>query len=210
MDIFDKESKLTENMFDGAFNKKKNYCSKDDWDNRIYKEENYLKAEKEIIEILGIKDKYDVFDACRYFIEKYYAVQIPARYAIAYRDTSEVAFGIFGEGMFTGSSTQYYDTDYVCTDDKSKDGEESIILLVDLYNNKMLHEKYPVVKQIYDELIQQKKQWIQAGEHSYYQFNTLISISTFDRKTINSMNVIESVSPIEDINYEIWYFYNHS
>lgn len=38
MDVFDKESKLTENMFDGSFNKKKKYCSKDYWDNRIYKE----------------------------------------------------------------------------------------------------------------------------------------------------------------------------
>ena len=54
MDIFDKESKLTENMFDGAFNKKKNYNSKDDWDNRIYKEEIYLKAEKRLLSFMAI------------------------------------------------------------------------------------------------------------------------------------------------------------
>ena len=50
----------------------------------------------------------------------------------------------------------------------------------------------------------------QKGNSSYYQFNTLISITSYDRSTINSMNVIEGVSPIEDINYEIWFFYNHS
>ena len=210
MDIFDKESKLTENMFDGAFNKKKNYRSKDDWDNRIYKEENYLKVEKDIINILGKKQKYNVYEVCQYFAEKYYAVQIPVKYDIPYRDTGNFQFGLFSSDKFINSSTKIYDTEFSCTDDKMEDGEETILLMVDLYNNKMLHDKYPDVKQIYNELMEFKRQQEQKGNSSYYQFNILISITSYNRLTINSMNVIESVSPIEDINYEIWFFYNHS
>ena len=210
MDIFDKESKLTENMFDGAFNKKKNYRSKDDWDNRIYKEENYLKAEKDIINILGKKQKYNVYEVCQYFAEKYYAVQIPVKYDIPYRDTGNFQFGLFSSDKFINSPTKIYDTEFSCTDDKMEDGEETILLMVDLYNNKMLHDKYTDVKQIYNDLMEFKKQQEQKGNSSYYQFNILISITSYDRLTINSMNVIEGVSPIEDINYEIWYFYNHS
>lgn len=210
MDIFDKESKLTENMFDGAFNKKKNYRSKDDWDNRIYKEENYLKAEKDIINILDKKQKYNVYEVCQYFAEKYYAVQIPVKYDIPYRDTGNFQFGLFSSDKFINSSTKIYDAEFSCTDDKMEDGEETILLMVDLYNNKMLHDKYPDVKQIYNDLMEFKRQQEQKGNSSYYQFNILISITSYDRLTINSMNVIEGVSPIEDINYEIWYFYNHS
>ena len=210
MDIFDKESKLTENMFDGSFNKKKKYCSKDYWDNRIYKEKNYLKAEKDIVNILSKKQKYNVYDVCQYFAEKYYAVQIPVKYDIPYRDTSNFQFGLFSSDKFINSSTKIYDTEFNCTDDKMEDGEESILLMVDLYNNKTLHDKYPDVKQIYNEIMEFKRQQEQKGNSSYYQFNTLISITSYDRLTINSINVIEGVSPIEDINYEIWYFYNHS
>ncbi len=209
MYIADKVCHLTEKFFDGAFNKKTNYCSKDDMLCGEFIEGKYLKAQEDIISILGKKEKYDVFDACNFFLKKYYAVQIPAKNDIQYRDTSEARFGYFRKDN-DYPFLLIYDSEFLCTDEITKDGEECILLLVDLYNNKMLHEKFPVVKEIYDGIMEFKEEQKKKDEPTYYQFNTLLSITSFDRKTINSMNTIECVSPIEDINYELWFFYNHS
>ena len=195
-----------------------------------FDEEIYKQVGNDIKSILGDKEKYSLQEAVRYFQTKYLAYRVPFEYAVYYRDPSlHVDFTPYFD---YGVEDEFeYDT---------TSGEKNITLVVDTIYNKFIRERYPKIEQFekvyyerevkrykgYKKDLQQRKalstntshlesivekfsKRISQGEIGHN--NPIIIIGYFEENIINSMYVL-NYAPIgiDDIHYEMYYFYKHS
>ena len=194
-----------------------------------FDEEIYKQVGNDIKSILGDKEKYSLQEAVRYFQTKYLAYRVPFKYAFYYQDPylhknyKLCRYSIGGEFEYDTTS-----------------GEKNITLVVDTIYNKSLREKYPKIEQFekvyyerevkrykeYKKDLQQRKallentsylepiveklrKRISQGEIGHN--NPLIVIGYFEENIINSMYILNNFPiAIDDIHYEMYYFYKHS
>ncbi len=188
--------------FYGWFIKHKHYAAYKDVLRNGYvvnfDEQLYAKVGGEIEAVLGKKSKYSVREAVLYFQTKYQAYRVPWEYAAWYEEA-------FLDYNYNNHSVWYPDEmnpfDYSET---SK--EKNITLVVDTVFNKSLRERYPEIKE--NESYMLKKYGKANGENP--RCNCIIVIGYIKEWKINSMFRAENIACIiKDIDYEMWYFYNH-
>ncbi len=157
---------------------------------------NYLeKAAADIKSIVGEKDKYTIFDAAEFFQTKYHAFQVPWDKMLQYLDGKVL--------------TKFYDASCLFDDEMApfdytgNKAHKNVTLIIDLVHNRDLREKYPIIKQFEEE----RRELRLSGINVEIVHNDFIVIGTFDWNSIESMF---TYSPIDDIHYEMLYFYEHS
>ena len=167
-----------------------------------FDEQLYAKVGGEIEAVLGKKIKYSVREAVLYFQTKYQAYRVPWEYAAWYEDAS---YDIIYDPMSERDPDSMNPFDYSKT---SK--EKNITLVIDTVFNKALREKYPDIGKE-EEILRARragrKEKMFKGEPHY---NQIIVIGYIKEGKINSMfraNNYETI--MSDIDYEMWYFYNH-
>lgn len=190
-----------------GFNKKEKFLLNEEIETYSPIKEREEKARQNIEKYLGKKEKYDTYEVCKYFAYKYGAVQIPFRYEMIYRDTTNFGFSRFTKEMgYSPNEVLCYDEYFKYCDEPKENEEEVIALLIDLYNNRWLEEEYPIIKKEKQRIIELKKE----KDCDYIQFNAILTIGSFDKKTINSMTIIDGITKLDDLYYDIYYFYKHS
>ena len=153
------------------------------------------KAAAEIISVVGEKEKYTVADAVTFYQTKYHAFQVPWKNVLQYLDGKIIT-------TFYESSC-FYDDEIAPFDYTGNKDHKNVTLIIDLINNKDLRDKYPIIEQLENE----RRQWELQGENIDVAQNAFVVVGSFDGATIESMFTHSS---IEDINYEMLYFYLHS
>ena len=153
------------------------------------------KAAAEVISILGEKDKYTVADAVKFYQTKYHAFQVPWKNMLQYLDGKIIT-------TFYESSC-FYDDEIAPFDYTGNKDHKNVTLIIDLINNKDLRDRYPIIGQLENEY---KEMQAQFGNVIEYK-NDFIVIGSFDGEMIESMF---TYSQIDDVNYEMLYFYLHS
>ena len=189
-------------MIDGNFYKSQEWFPRLDaqnWHPNIvrndYNEGNLQKAGEEVVGIVGKKEIYTVADAVKFFQTKYHAFQIPWEYLLNY--TSGKIIETFYD------SAHYHDDEMAPFDYTGNKNHKNVTLIIDIINNRDLRKKYPIIEQMENE----NKKMQSNGINIPVYHNDFIVIGSFDWKSIESMF---THSPIDDINYEMMYFYHHS
>ena len=189
--------------FNGEFIKHKHYIAYKDVLRNGYvvnfDEQLYAKVGGEIESLLGKKSKYSVREAVLYFQTKYQAYRVPWEYAAWYEDAS---YDIIYDPMSERDPDSMNPFDYSKT---SK--EKNITLVIDTVFNKALREKYPDIEEFEQERLMRGEGWTE-GEIPHC--NGIIVIGYIKENKINSMfrgNNYTNIIP--EIDYEMWYFYNH-
>lgn len=193
--------------FDGCFNRKKKYCAYK-YSQKLGKqiefdEALYNKVSKEIVDILGDKKKYTIMDAVNFFKTKYQAFQIPWNYLLKYEDTSINYLDL--------SPAALGDDEVRPFEYNRTDKEKNITLVIDTVYNTSLRERYPDI--LRTEVVRKKLAEEMPDVLVYLHSNPIIVIGTINGESINSMlcygGGAEYIISIPDIDYEMWFFYNH-
>ncbi len=203
--------------FKGSFVKHKRYIAykymqKDDNLIISFDKSIYLKVQKEIEAILGVKKKYSVDDAIFYFQTKYLAYRVTWEKAWWYEDYSN-------EYDFDKVTSR--DADEMSPFDYSMNSKEkSIVLVVDTFFNQAIREKYPNIAKL------EKLRGVNYENGKTHTCNPIIVIGYIKKNVINSMclansfcmssyyrnmdnDIIDQEGVIPDIDYEFWFFHEH-
>lgn len=191
-----------ESNFLGVFNKEKKYYA---WDknkkyetpyaNEIFVEEIYRQVTKEIPSVLGHKEKYNMEEIVRYFRKKYQAYQIPFETRRAYVDTFNYIKDYISD----------YTDDINIPFDYQK--EKNVTLVIDTVWNTALREKYPNIVKTDEKLIEE----MDKNPNFYCRHeNTIFVLGTVDGEHLNSIYNWAGEWMIPELNYEFYYFFNHS
>lgn len=166
----------------------------------------YSRVSSNIISVLGEKKRYTVNDAVFYFQTKYQAHRIPWEYSNRYIDTSECYPDFSPSCRGADSMTPF---DY-----SGKSKERNVTLVVDTVFNTGLRESFCGIAEM------EKQMQAVNKTQSVVRCNPIIVIGYIKANKINSMfynchfylnhNTEYPTHSIPDINYEMWYFYNHS
>lgn len=204
-------------LFNGDFNKKKKYISYKDSQkmgyNIIFDDQLYEKVSSEICSTLGAKRKYGIFDAMEYFQIKYLAYRIPWKYMLYYTEPKAYCCDYLRDDYIS------FHESFLAPDETAPfnyEEEKNITLVIDTYYNKLLREKYPTIMQLeaFYENVQKKEDISSKDVIVSRDTNPIIVIGTLDNYKINSMVCVSGstnvLSAIPDIDYEIWYFHEHS
>lgn len=191
------------NKFFAEFNKTTGYCawesnekfdcigSMDEFNNHIYK-----KISSEIIDTLGLKATYTIFEVAYYFKSKYLAYRIPYQYFRCYKDSS-----------IDNLSAYKNINDMEAMDSSFTLDENNITLVIDTVFNSGLRKRYPDIVKV-DELnnlrLKQEKHYVCRHE------NPIFILGTNDGKCLNSVYLLSGDCVIEDLNHEFYFFYKHS
>ena len=100
-------------------------------------------------------------------------------------------------------SSCFNDDEIAPFDYTGNNAHKNVTLIIDLINNKDLRDRYPIIEQLENEYKEKQAQFGNVVEYK----NDFIVVGSFDGETIESMF---TYSQIDDINYEILYFYLHS
>ncbi|HEY8390118.1 MAG TPA: hypothetical protein VIL26_04115 [Clostridia bacterium] len=201
--------KESQKLFDGSFIKSKRYIAhlyikklgySFTFDNKLFE-----KVSNEIVSVLGDKKKYDIFEASKYFKEKYQAFQIPWEYCLHYTDTSITELGLKPACLQNDETNPF---EY-----NNSGKEQNITLVIDTVYNKSLRNNYANILLTEGLLLEHKKN-VSENEIVYLHSNPIIVIGSLDNKNINSMarfyGEYHKVLNIPDIEYEMWFFHEHS
>ena len=160
---------------------------------KYYKSEALEKAAADIKSIVGEKEKYTIFDAAEFFQTKYHAFQVPWDKMLQYLEGKIITTFYESSGLADDEMKPF---DYA-----GNKAHKNVTLIIDLVHNRDLREKYPVIEQ------HEKKYKEELAKCVHIARNDYIVIGTFDWETIESMF---TDCLIDDINYEMLYFYQHS
>ena len=162
---------------------------------KYYNADALEKAAADIKSIVGEKEKYTIFDAAEFYQTKYHAFQVPWDKMLQYLKGNVITKFYEASGLFDDEIKPF---DY-----RDNKAHKNVTLIIDLVHNRDLREKYPVI----EKMEKMYKEKCSEDEYLYIDKNDYIVIGTFDWETIESMF---TYSPIDDINYEMLYFYQHS
>lgn len=173
----------------------------------------YQKVEADIRMILGKKNKYDIFEAMEYFQMKYLAHRIPWKYVqyyyepLGHRDSySRNAYITFHESYLREDETIPFRFEH----------EDNITLVIDTFYNKELRKMYPSIIELENYFKESQQDFYKEKINVVVEYatNPIVVIGTIDNHTINSMarfyGATNELAAIPDIDYEIWYFHEHS
>lgn len=203
-------------LFNGAFCKSKRYIackfSKKLGHEVYYDQLLFEKACKDIRSILGKKVRYDIFEAMEYFQTKYFAHRIPWKYLMLYVDSFAYRDNYFRDAYVTFPESQLDESE---TAPFTFDHEDNITLFIDTHYNKALRDKYPTIAQLETYFYGERKKYASDPHVTIeIQSNPFIVIGTLDKTHINSMTTFygtnNQIAAIPELEYEIWYFHEHS
>lgn len=218
--------------FFGSFNKQKNLV---EWQqlNKDYGYEYEVdtkildQVSRQIISVIGKKEKYTLHDAERFFREHYYAYPIRLSDFYDHMSTGYTCFtekereryaikcdnDIDGLNKGVGYGGQYC---YIADIDGNASQEKSVTLVIPISYSKELWSRYPeYLKKIkirseeYNRFNEQERRISEISPLSAAQ-NIIIVIGSFDGSTINSMKVVLDDYKLPEIEYVLEYFRLHS
>jgi len=160
-----------------------------------YDQKAYERCIADIKSVVGDKEKYTIFDAAEFFQTKYHAFQVPWDKMLQYRKGKILTKFYDSSGLD--------DSEMIPFDYAGNKEHKNVTLIIDLVHNRDLREKYPEIVQVE----KRKKEEEAADPMLSISLNNFIVIGTFDWETIESMY---TDTIIDDVYYEILYFYEHS
>ncbi len=210
--------------YKGSFNKRENlieskYLEELGFDYE-FDEKIYAQVEKDIIAVLGKKEKYLGIDACRYFRERYFAYPIDITRFYDYMSTDNFAFS-------DGRKVQEDSEIFSLTDELGKkyhyisdvpEREDNITMVIETSCNKALFKKFPEIEKNYKECIERFKlkkdkkgnYYDECGALCRLYGNIILTIGTIDGKSINSIKILYGEDTIKELDYVLCYFREHS
>lgn len=194
---------MNKSNFLGEFNKAAGYLG---WQNSDeyehigsmdeFDEDIYVHISAEIVNILGEKSKYDIFEVAYYFKYKYYAFRIPDKYFWEYKDTLNDRLNAFSGSPFFESIECGYNPE-----------DKNITMVIDTVFNQNLRKRYPNLQES-DEC--NKVRMANEKHYCCRHENPIFILGTKDGKHLNSIYFLSGNCEIEDLNHEFYYFYKHS
>lgn len=156
----------------------------------------YRQISSEIIGVLGLKKSYTIFEVAYYFKFKYLAYRVPYQYFWYYKDTMYDDLNIYERQPSIEIPNASFDPK-----------EKNLTLVIDTVFNSSLRKRYSdIVKS--DE--RNEKRLREEKHYACRHENPIFILGTKDGKRLNSIYLLSGDFEIEDLNYEFYFFYNHS